>query len=117
MNPTRIPIFPNTITARIREFGPHEGEDHLPLDYDELSGFPHGDHPRYEVRAMDSFAMQCSDALLYRRTQVLPIQRVNNAAPSGNGAIPWMAVMFGRERPEHTVIFARFWQSARYDNE
>lgn len=116
MNPTRIPIFPNTITAGVRVLGPHEGEDYLPLDYKELSSFPHDDRPRYEIRAMDSFAMQCSDALL-RRTQVLPIQRANDAAHSGNGAIPWTTVMFGRECPEHTAIFARFWQSARYDNE
>lgn len=41
-----------------------------------------------------------------RRTEILPIQRANVAVPPGNGAVPWMTVMLGREHPEHMSVFA-----------
>ncbi len=66
-------------TTRIREFGPHEGKEYL--DYREVSDFIHGDRPRYEVKAVDSLSVQCSDVHSVRRTQNLSIQRVNDAAP------------------------------------
>ncbi|SJK99255.1 uncharacterized protein ARMOST_02546 [Armillaria ostoyae] len=45
-DPTIIPVSATAMNiTRIREFGPHEGEEYL--DYREVSDFTRGDRPRY----------------------------------------------------------------------